>query len=365
MSQKKILFLVQHRLDRSPGQRFRFEQYVPYLEAHGFECHFSPLLPTPAHDQAFYGPGQYVAKAGILLNSWRTRLADWRRAHEFDAVVVYREAIYTGQTIFEKLIKQRGVKIALDFDDAIWLPAISANNRALAWLKNADKLKTLIALSDLVMVGNSYLADYARQFNPSVAIVPTTLNTDIFTPQPAPPKPPGIVEIGWTGSHSTVEHFEHGLPALRRMAQKYGDRLRFKLIGDARYQCPQLGLQGTAWRKETELADLATIDIGIMPLPDTPWARGKCGFKGLTYMALGLPAVMSPVGVNRDIVQDGHNGFLADSTEEWVEKLSALVESAALRRTLGQAGRQTVVERFSVASQQAHLLQLLRQLTQS
>jgi glycosyltransferase involved in cell wall biosynthesis len=155
---------------------------------------------------------------------------------------------------------------------------------------------------------------------------------------------------------TTVKHFEYAVPFLLRIKDKYGDKVSIKMIGDRRYRHERLGIQGVSWIKEDELKELSGIDIGIMPLPDDEWSRGKCGLKGLQYMALEIPAVMSPVGVNTEIISDGTNGFLARTEDEWVNKISALVESATLRSKIGKAGRATVEERYSVKSQAQNYL---------
>lgn len=364
----KILFAVGHRLGRSPGQRFRFEQYLRALAEAGFSYDISPLIPTPKDDEIFYQSGNYLGKLRIMLNSLRIRMRDCLRIRQYDIVFLYREAHFTRLTLFERFFKLVGVKMIVDFDDAIWLPTVSEGNKALAWLKNARKIDKIIAWSDLVITGNSYLADYARKLNPNVVVVPTTLDTEFFYPenprfaQARTMKKDKAVVIGWTGSFSTIEHFQYGIPALAAIKEKYGDRVRFKLIGDSRYRNEALGIQGVAWHPDTELEELGEIDIGIMPLPDNEWTRGKCGFKGLTYMSLAIPAVLSPVGVNKDIIRDGENGFLAASTEEWIEKLSLLIEDEALRKKIGEAGRQTVREFYSLHSQKERYIQLFKNL---
>lgn len=370
MQKRKILFAVGHRLGRSPGQRFRFEQYLQALAEAGFTYDISPLIPTPQDDAVFYASGNYWGKLRIMLKSLWIRLRDVWRIRQYDIVFLYREAHFTRLTIFERLFRLSGVKIIVDFDDAIWLSVVSEGNRMLAWLKNAKKIDDIIRWSDLVIVGNSYLAAYAARLNTQVAVVPTTLDTAVFYPENPRftqarnmyKKNNQAVVIGWTGSFSTIEHFEYGIPALLAIKNKYGDKVRFKLIGDSRYRNEALGIQGVAWHPDTELEELGELDIGIMPLPDNEWTRGKCGFKGLTYMSLAIPAVLSPVGVNKDIIKDGENGFLAATTEEWIEKLSLLIENEALRKQMGEAGRQTVWEFYSQKSQRERYVRLFENL---
>jgi len=178
-----------------------------------------------------------------------------------------------------------------------------------------------------------------------------------------PGRAPDRVCVGWSGSFTTIEHFETALPALRLVKEKYGDRVYFKVIGDGSYRNAELGITGLPWRKDTEIQDLSEIDIGLMPLPDTEWAKGKCGLKGLQYMALEIATIMSPVGVNSTIIEDGVNGYLADGPAEWADKIGHLVENAGLRQQLGAASRQTVVDHYSLLSERDRYVQLLRQLT--
>ncbi|HYG18609.1 MAG TPA: glycosyltransferase family 4 protein [Ohtaekwangia sp.] len=351
---RKILFIAAHRKDRAPNQRFRFEQYFSFLEANGFQCDLSPLI-SAADDRIFYSKGNYARKILIGIRAWWRRYRDTKRLHAYDIVFVAREAFMTGSTFFEKKFRSSRARMVYDFDDAIWIDVVSANNKALGWLKDAGKTARIIAMADLVFAGNAYLAGYAKKFNSNVAVIPTTIDTEHY--RPGPRRENGPVVIGWSGSVSTIEHFEHAVPALQKIKERYGSRISIKVIGDGQYKSEALGILGRPWNFSSELHDLQEIDIGIMPLPDDEWARGKCGLKGLQYMALEIPTIMSPVGVNSEIIQDGINGFLADSEEAWIEKLARLIEQPSLRQRIGAAGRETVVQHYSVISQQSRYLQ--------
>jgi glycosyltransferase involved in cell wall biosynthesis len=341
----RILFIASHRPGRAPGQRFRFEQYMEYLEQHGFHCELSHLV-SERDDQVLYRRGHYLDKLRFVRRGIAKRIADLRRVDEFDIIFIFREALMTRSTRFERAFKRSKAKIIFDFDDSIWLQNVSEANRYWAWVKDPGKTSKIITIADLVFAGNAYLADYAGRFNPNVTVVPTTIDTSEY--QPPPFRSEGPICIGWSGSITTIQHFKYAIPALQILKAKYGDRIHIRVIGDSSYAEPSLDVVGLPWRKETELADLAAMDIGIMPLPDDEWSRGKCGLKGLQYMGIGLPAVMSPVGVNSDIIEDGRNGFLASTTDEWVDKLSLLIDNADLRRKMGIEARRTVEERYSV-----------------
>jgi glycosyltransferase involved in cell wall biosynthesis len=213
---------------------------------------------------------------------------------------------------------------------------------------------------DRVFAGNAYLADYARQFNDDVHIVPTTLDTDTHAPRARPPH--AGVCVGWSGSPSTAPYFDRLVSPLSTVKQRFGDGVYFRFIGDETYRRPELGIVGRPWREETEVEDAAELDIGLMPLPDDPWSRGKCGFKALLYMALAIPPVISPVGVNATIVQDGETGYLAADDETWVSALSRLIQDQDLRRDIGRRGRVFVVARFSLQAQRDRYVKLFDEL---
>jgi glycosyltransferase involved in cell wall biosynthesis len=361
--QKRILFVSAHPRGFAPSQRFRFEQYVDFLADHGFETTFSPIV-RPDEYPLLYAPGNTPRKARIFARGLATRLAQSLRRTGADAAIVQREAIQLGTTVFESALARSRAKLVFDFDDAIWLADASPANRRMAWLKRPGKASRLIALADQVWAGNGYLAGYARRFNADVQVVPTTVDTERHRPPPHRPVD-GPVCLGWTGSPSTIKHFELVVPVLLRLRERFGERINFRVIGDGLYRNEVLEISGLPWREETEIEDLSAIDIGLMPLPNDEWAKGKCGLKALQFMAMELPVVTSPVGVNTEIVQDGVNGFLASDDDEWFERVSELIESAQLRTEIGRAARRTVVEHYSVASQREHYLALLEGLVRT
>jgi glycosyltransferase involved in cell wall biosynthesis len=342
----RILFIAAHRPNRSPSQRYRFEQYFSALKEAGFHCELSYIIDEMA-DTVFYSPGKTLKKILITLKSAVKRLKDLRNASHYDIVFVQREAFMTGSSWFERKLASGRPKLVFDFDDSIWLLDTSSANKRWEWLKSSLKTKEIIAVADLVFAGNPYLAEYAMQFNRNVKIIPTTIDTDRFR-RKTPYIDSETVCIGWSGSITTIKHFDEALPVLTRIKQKYGNKVRFSLMGDPEYSNESLDIKGIAWSDATEVDVISSFDIGIMPLPDDEWVKGKCGLKGLSYMALEIPTVMSALGVNTSIIKDGENGFLAATEEEWFHKLSNLIDSFALRKKLGANGRLTVENRYSV-----------------
>lgn len=352
----KILFLTLHRKDRSPGQRFRHEQYLNFLEQNGFDITYSNLLDSN-QDSTFYGPGNILGKIRIGIAALFKRIKDIRRASSFDYIFIYRDAFFFG-TWIERFFKKSNTKLIFDFDDSIWLNDESSSKSFFQKLKNPLKTNKIISYCDLVIAGNSYLAKHAEEFNKNVTIIPTTIDLNEYVKSNSENKEE--ICIGWSGSFSTIKHFESAVEALNIIKNKYQNKIYFKVVGDGSYENVELDIQGLPWKKETELSDLNEMDIGIMPLPDDDWSKGKCGLKGLQYMALEIPTIMSPVGVNSIIIQDGKNGFLASSTVEWVEKLSRLIEDSDLRARLGKEGRKTVEEKYSVEANKEKWLSVFK-----
>lgn len=356
---KKILFIVPHRLNRSPGQRFRFEQYLQYLQECGFSYTYSYLI-NEKDDRIFYSPGNIFKKSLIMIKSIFIRLKDVWRAKNYDIIFIYREAVFFGSALFERLFKLSGKPIVFDYDDAIWLMDVSDNNRAFRWIKRPSKVATIIKKSSIIFAGNAYLADYAKKHNQNVAVIPTTIDTDYYK-RVAIKKAENTICIGWTGSATTLKHFELAIPFLKIIKHKY-PQVIIHLISDVPFITDELEIVFIKWNRTQEVADLCYFDIGIMPLPNDAWAKGKCGFKGLQYMALEIPAIMSPVGVNTEIIKHGENGFLADTVSEWITYLSLLIEDKNLRDKLGKAGRKTIEDTYSFHSQKNRYLQLLQNL---
>jgi glycosyltransferase involved in cell wall biosynthesis len=305
-------------------------------------------------NSVLYSKKQWLKKSAGIGSAFLRRLSTIRLSKAYDLVYIFREASLLGPAIFERLVHLRHVPFVFDFDDAIFLPYRSPSNGWLSLLKTPGKTGTICRLASQVMVGNSYLAEYARRYNQNVTVIPTTIDTETYRVHPVRnPSPP---VIGWTGSYSTVQHLDLLRSTLSELAKR--ERFRVRIIGPSDYELEGVDIEVVPWRSHTEVQDLAAVDIGIMPLPDNPWSRGKCGCKALQYMGLGIPAVCSPVGMNTDLIRDGENGFLANSAEEWISKLTLLLRSTELRVRLGRAGRKTVEERFSATSQAPRVYQV-------
>jgi glycosyltransferase involved in cell wall biosynthesis len=277
-----------------------------------------------------------------------------------DVYLVHREVLPVGPPVVElTLARQQGRSLVYDFDDAIYLPNVSEANRFVRGLKWPSKVPRIIGAADRVIAGNGYLARYAGIRNPRVTVIPTAVDTTRFVPRagegPAGSRP----VLGWIGSPTTVRYMSELREILASLAARFSFTVRVAGGGRA-IAFPGVAIDNVAWTPATEVSLFNTCDIGIYPLTDDAWTRGKCGFKAIQFMACGVPVIASAVGVNREIIQDGVTGFLASTETEWTEKLGWLLADPRLREKLGHAGRCAVEERYSLARHAPALAAVLR-----
>ena len=333
--------------EEGAGCRFRVAQYIPYLREAGFDVTISSFY-TPEFFGFVYRPGRYGRKAASFVRQALRRFGEMFQIGQYDVVLLYREAIPIGPPVVEWLIGRRGIPIVYDFDDAIFLPSVSEANKAISFLKDPGRVATILRMSDRVVVGNEFLADYARRHNAAVTVIPTAVDTTRFKPRAAvPPEVGRNLVVGWIGSPTTFPYLEALAGVLREVATTHRFTLKVSGAGQP-VQFPGLEVEEVTWSMADEVSLFNTCDIGVYPLTDDEWSKGKCGFKAIQCMACGVPVVAAAVGVNREIISDGVNSFLASTPDEWVAKLRRLLEDAPLRARMAVAGRQTIEERYSL-----------------
>jgi glycosyltransferase involved in cell wall biosynthesis len=348
--------------EEGAGCRFRIAQFIPYLESAGFQVTLQSLFTTEFF-RLVYKPGQHLRKAVTLGGLSLRRLATLASASQYDVIFLYREIFPLGPPIVEKwLASRRRPPIVFDFDDAIFLPSVSDANRLIATLKQPSKVRTIIQRSDRVIVGNDYLAAYARQYSSAVTIIPTSVDLGRFVPrQPASGdvSPNPLPVIGWIGSPTTGSYLQMLGPVFQKVAERHRFVVRISGTADP-VTIPGVQVDNRPWRLDREVELFNTCDIGVYPLPDDDWSKGKCGFKAIQFMACGVPVLSAAVGVNREIIQDGVNGYLASSQDEWIAKLERLLGDAGLRRRFAEAGRRTIAERYSLEVNAPKMAAVLR-----
>lgn len=356
MKIKRVLFLLPYPLDKAPSQRFRIEAYFNLLKQN--KIHFSTQVFLNENGwSVLYKNGSLIQKVLAVIKGFSKRFyAAIFLVHQFDFIVVHREVSPLGPPIFEWIIARLWKrKIIFDFDDAIWIPNTSEQNKLAGYIKCFWKTASICRWAYKISAGNQFLASFARNQNKNVFIIPTAVDistrynklVDHQVSKPA---------IGWTGSHSTLKYLDIIYPVLGRLNQTFD--YDFLVICNKPPATNLKNLKFIEWNEESEITDLAKINIGIMPLYPDQWSEGKCGFKIIQYLALGIPSVASPVGVNKIIVEDGINGFLCNAVENWYQALSKLLKDASLREKMGLTGRQKIIKSYSVQANEAVFLSL-------
>lgn len=354
----QVLALTPYPLE-GPCARYRAYQFAPELEKLGVSMTVRPFV-SSAYYRRFYQAGTTPLKVAHLLLFQLRRSQILSRAAKSDVIFVQREAAIFGPPYLEFWIARLLKKpLVFDFDDAVQFvhPKYGAAAPLVNFVKWPQKTVDLLKWSQAVIAGNRHLETFARQYNSSVSVIPTVVDTQQIQPRPA--KKSGPLVLGWMGSHSTASYLDDLWPALRELAGRH--EILVRIIGAGKkLEIPGVPLDQKEWSLERELADLYSFDIGLYPIRQDHWALGKSGFKAIQYMAAAVPAVCSPVGATNDIVQHGQNGFLPASSEDWLQVLDNLASDAALREQIGWAGRTTVEERFSVVRQAPKLAEILQ-----
>lgn len=341
------------------GCRFRVMQYIPALEEAGLSVTVAPFFDARFFELV-YRRGHYAAKCAAFVRQSAERLKLLMTRDHYDAFFVYREAYPFGPALIEAVLSHAGSRpLVYDFDDAIFLSNSSEANRFASALKYPQKVPSIIRRSALVLAGNDYLAAYARRFTSSVGVLPTCVDTTVFVPRRTPRPAGAPLVVGWIGTATTAAYLKSLGPSLSRVAARYPFELRVSGSGEP-IEFPGVAASNERWSLDREVELFNTCDVGVYPLKDDEWAKGKCGFKAIQFMACGVPVVAAAVGVNTEIIEDGVNGFLAASESEWDDKLGALLSDASLRARLGAAGRKTIEERYSLAVNAPRLVAMLR-----
>lgn len=328
-------------------------QYLPTFDAGGIDVTVEPLF----SDRYVSGLQSGIKLRAEVARAYLGRIQTMFKAKRYDLLWIEKECLPWLPGPLEDWLRPAAVPFVIDYDDAVFHRYDFSPN---PWVRRflTGKHPAGMQQAAMVIAGNPYLANFASQAGAvRVEVVPTAIDLDRY-PQPAgsDPKPKAAPTIGWIGQRSTAAFLKPLAPVLRQLVQ---NKQACATAVGVDTQALDLPMQFVPWTEDTEVAAISQFDIGIMPLPDEPFERGKCGYKLIQYMASGLPVVASPVGVNRQIVEHGVNGFLAETPADWMAALQALLEDPALRFRMGQAGRKLVEQRYCIQVTGPRLASLL------
>jgi glycosyltransferase involved in cell wall biosynthesis len=336
----KVLLLSRYN-ELGASSRLRFFQYLPYLRDQSITIDVAPFF-SEVYLSSFYDSGR--KSVGHIMQSYYKRLTLCCSLGYYDLVWIEKECFPWLPATFEQLPFLREIPYVVDYDDAIHHNYDQQTLSPLKWILNG-KLSRLLAGSTAVTVGNTYLAKWARTAGAErVEIVPTVIDLDRYPFSDRSFVDKTEFRVGWIGTPTTTNYLLLVRDTLVRLAQKCS--LRLVLVGAGPLEDFGIPLERHVWEAETEVSILKTLDVGIMPLNDSPWERGKCGYKLIQYMACGLPVIASSVGVNKEIVDHDVNGFLADTSQQWDAALHSLLMNVSLRKSMGIAGRQKVEHQY-------------------
>jgi glycosyltransferase involved in cell wall biosynthesis len=343
----KVTALVPYQLDYCAGQRFRIELWAKRLAPRGIDVSFLPFTDKALTD-VLHGSGHLAKKAGHMVRCYADQVLRVRQHPRPDVVFIYREAAILGPEIIERMAQKWNAPMVYDIDEPLFVSFTGGVNGLFSDLRFPSKVPRLMELASEVFVANQMLGMFAANHNRKVTLMPMAADMNRYRPGPSRDATKQV-RVGWTGTRTTQPNLTTIAPALARLAQSHGATMR--VIGDVPMTLPDVPVEFFPWTFDTEVPQLQDCQIGVVPIKPDHWSPWKFYFKLVQMMALGLPVVAAPIGSNLEIIQDGVNGFLPRSQDEWYERLATLADDADLRRRMGQAARDTVQDTFALDRQ--------------
>ena len=337
------------------GCRYRIYSYLNYLRDQGFSIDVAPFL----GDDYLHAMYQGRRKSYLsIASSYFNRVAQLLKLNRYDLVWIHWEALPWVPAWIESLLLKNGHRVIVDYDDALFH---RYDSHRLSIVRNVlgKKVRVMMRQATMVIAGNDYLANYARESGSKcVRLLPTVVDLEKY--QLAAPREEAGLNVGWIGTPVTARLLQEIQPALRTFCQDGTSRVTVVGAGDIRLEGVPVVVR--EWSEKTEVAEIQKFDIGIMPLSETDhFCRGKCGLKLIQYMACGVPVIGTPVGVNSEIIRHQVTGYQASTQEEWVHALMAMKQSLEHRRHMGLAGRQLVEQKYSLQRAAPRLTELFRE----
>lgn len=350
----KIMYFTKYSR-KGASSRLRSYQYFPYFEKNGIEIEVYPLFDSGYLENLYQG--KKVKKD--ILKAYLKRFVKLLSIKKNSKLVIEYELFPYLPAWFEHVLKLRGINYAVDYDDAVFHNYDLNNNRLIKWCLH-DKIDKVMRYSSVVVAGNHYLEEKAKSSGAGeVHQIPTVVDTDRYPVKSEYNMDAGSKFIvGWIGTFSTFKYIKQILPVLEEVASEYP--LVLHIVGAKGELGTSVETHFIPWTEDTEARSIRNFDVGIMPLDDTPWERGKCGYKLIQYMASGIPVIASGLGVNNEIVKQGINGFVANTLTEWRDVLLYFIHNRNRIPEMGKEGRKTVEKKYSLQITNTDWLKIMR-----
>ena len=349
----KILILPRYE-PQGASSRYRFYQYIPYLNAQGWDVTVKPLL-SNNYIRSLYD--KTPLPVSEIIQGYIKRIIQILNKNNFDLIWLQQELFPWIPSVFENILVRGNIKIVADYDDAFF-HRYDQNNSFLIRNLLKNKIDSVMEYADMVLAGNNYLLERAKLSNRNVKLFPTVVDINKF--KNSNPIKDDVFTIGWIGSPGTANYLKIIEDALKEVS--LDKDIRINLIGANKIKINSVSINYIKWDENTEVEEISKFDVGIMPLPDNSWERGKCGFKLIQYLSCNLPVIGSPVGVNREIIINGVNGFQANSTDEWIKYIRLLKDDKELMLKMGKNGRRFVEEKYSLQRNVVKLIDYFNEL---
>ena len=353
---KTILIVCPYPFNTAPSQRLKYEQYLQFLSSNGYCLEIHPFFSCDVY-RILYCRGFFFKKLWGVIRGLFRRLLLLARIPFVDGIYIHLNVAPIGPPLLEWLYLRLARKVIYDIDDMVHLLQTSNVNRLVGFFKSSDRVFMLMSASDHVITCTPVLDQFAKQYNLNTTDISSTINTDQYQPCNIYQNR-GFLTLGWSGSHTTAPYLHLLDRVLVELASRHN--IQLLVMGPTSFDLPGVSLEVIPWSAEVELQTLQRIDIGLYPLPNDDWVKGKSGLKALQYMALGIPVVASNVGCNDRVVKDGQSGYLVSTDTQWIEALELLIANPLQRRLFGEQGRKRVEQFFSVRANRNRYLDIFQ-----
>ena len=355
---KKILFICPYPVNTIPGQRLKYEQYFKFFEDNNYSCSVRPFFNMKEYE-ILYSKGKLINKIFAVFKGYIRRIFTILELKNYDLIYIFLNVTPLGGNFFEKIYRLNSKKIIYDIDDLVYLNKYNKENKLAKYLRFPTKYFYLMKSSDHVITCTSYLDNFVKKYNKNTTNISSTVNTKFYKAKKF--NTSKKIVIGWTGSFSTLPYLNLINNVILKIQKKYNCKL--VIISSKKEVFNFENYKSIAWNSKNEVRDLKLIDIGLYPLPNEHWVKGKSGLKAIQFMSLGIPVVATNTQINKKVIINKKTGFLVNSEQEWVKAIKTLIINTKIRKRFSKNGIDHVKKNFSLEANKNKYLSIINKLT--